>query len=218
MNKNTLIIVAIALVLLLGGGAFMMMNKSASTDGTGSNTSGFKSTTGGSNTASKSLKDLIMGGVAQKCTFSASGTTGESYVSGGKMRSDYSTTAGGNTVAGHMIVDGTTSYMWMDGQQTGYKMTYDVNEADVPEAPEGQGQQGLDVNQMMDYTCTPWVANGSMFSPPADVTFTDFSAMMPSAGTGTAPAAGNAMPNACAACDSLSGESKTQCLTALNCN
>lgn len=224
MNKNTLIVVAVALVLLLGGGAYLMLNRNAPSGESSLNTS--DSVTVGTETSGpKSLKDLILGGVAQKCTYTdtTSGTEGVSYIANGKVRADYTTSEGTTTTNGHMIADGTTSYVWMDGQDTGFKMSFDLNEeaaTDVPEVPEGQDNQALDVNEAMDYKCSPWLVDGSMFSPPSNVTFTDFSSMLPTAGTGTAPDAGTGqgIPNACAACDSLNGEAKTSCLQALNCN
>lgn len=229
MNKNTLVIAALALVLLVGGaGAYVVMNKNASSNSTDSATTG-NTMVGSESSGPMSLKDILLGGVAQKCTFSNvsdnTSVEGVTYVAGGKVRGDFTTNDGTTTTQGHMIADGTTSYMWMDGQDTGFKMAFDINAADAQETPsddQSGSYQSLDIDEDMNYNCSPWGVDGSMFTPPANVTFTDFSAMtLPSSGTGVSPDDGDGsggIPNACAACDSLDGDAKTQCLTALNCN
>lgn len=183
-----------------------------------SNTSG----TGSEDTGPKSLKDLLSAGIAQKCTFSTtdeSGTSeGVTYVSGGKVRADFSSTVEGKVVKSHMISDGKTNYIWTDGEKTGFKMTVEqtsTTESDVPSSSTDTSVSSqVDLNEKADYKCSAWIADDSLFTPPSDVEFQDFSDIFKpqpstSAGSGTSQ---------CAYCSSLSGEDKTQCLTALNCN
>ena len=163
----------------------------------------------------KSLKDLIASGQAQKCTFkdksAAVDVEGTTYIANGKMRGDFNSAIGENNIMMHMIVIDKTNYTWMDGQTTGYKMVFDPANM---EAPTGT-QQSVDVNKLIDYNCSNWTVDSSVFTPPSNVKFSEFGAVTaPTGSTGT-----KTIPqNQCAACDYLSGDAKTQCRTQLNCN
>lgn len=215
MNKKVLYAVIAVIVLLLVGGAVFVMstkNKPATTPSTttGTVTNKVQEPT---KAGPKSLKDLLTAGVPQKCTFKdvsdQVNMEGTSYIAGGKMRGDFSTTVEGKTSTGHSIFDGKTSYVWMDGTSTGFKMEVDPS---VTSTPESSTQQGLDLNKTLDYSCGVWIVDQSLFNPPEDVTFTSFA--VPN--TSGSPTGGN--QNLCASCDSLTGDQKTQCLTALKCN
>ena len=135
---------------------------------------------------SKSLKDLLASGVAQKCTYTTTmdtgSTEGTTYISGGKIRGDFSTTVSGKTTQSHMISDSKTSYVWTEGEKTGFKTT--ISEADTSEANSNDtpsnysgSTTGADLSQKADYKCAAWVVDGSVFTPPATVKFTDLSEM-----------------------------------------
>lgn len=200
MSKKVVAIVIILLLLLLGGYFYMTKGKRGGT-GTGTETQ---------SSASSSLKDLLTKGVAQSCTFSNEGSAGTVYVAGGKMRGDFDSVTEGKTVKSHMIVDGNTSYIWMDGEKTGFKMSFDPSaQTTGSAAPAG----GFDANASMNYKCGAWITDSSQFTPPSNVTFTSFD--LPSA----APAkAGGTQPSQCSYCSSLTGDDKAQCLSAFNCN
>ncbi len=212
-NKILLAAGAIILVIVLGGAAFIMSKNSSKAPVSTQVTQNEKPA---SNQKSlKSLKDLIASGQAQKCTFkdkSASvNVEGTTYVAGGKMRGDFNSMVGEKNIMMHMIASDKTSYTWMDGQTTGYKMVFDP--ADMA-APTGS-QQSVDINKVIDYNCSNWSVDSSVFTPPANVKFSELGAVAaPTGSTGT-----KTVPqNQCAACDYLSGDAKTQCRTQLNCN
>ena len=172
-----------------------------------------------------SLKDLMAGGGAKKCTFTFSQNAntqsqGTVYVAGGKMSGDFSVTVNGKQQMSHMINDGTTVYTWVDGMGSGFKMAASASE-NQQTPPAGQNStQSVDPNSKYDYNCSNWSVDNNEFTPPSSVTFTDFSAMMKqntssSAGTGaSAGASGSA--SQCAACNNA-GSAKAQCLAALHC-
>jgi hypothetical protein len=114
-----------------------------------------------------------------------------------------------------MISDGKDSYMWMDGQTSGYKMKFD--DSAKPAANTTQNS-GVDPNKNMDYKCSNWSADGSLFTLPSNVQFQDMSAMMGGAGAG---ASANMMDDKgmktiqMQACASLSEPQKSQCEAAL---
>lgn len=172
----------------------------------------------------KSLKDLFAAGISQKCTFkdteAETNIQGTVYATSGKFRGDFSTVASGQTFGSHMIVDGTTSYVWMDGQKKGFKSTFestsDFSQPSV--SPESKDQvKDMDLNKKVSYDCTPWILDDALLKLPADVEFTDMSSlMMPTKPAGLNESEGD-NSSQCAACDSLSGAAKTQCRSALNC-
>jgi hypothetical protein len=224
MNKN-LIIIVVAVLLLLGGGVFLMTSKKPtpannSTAAGSSNVTNEASPSPEATTQSKSLKDLLGMGVSQKCTFAkndnGSSTQGTIYIDNGQVRGDIVTVNGGQTVNTHMVVKNSTSYVWMEGQSNGFKMTFDPNAAASAQAKAQNNS--VDPNEKVDYSCSGWSADTSVFSLPSSVTFSDFSKMaIPSI---TVPQTGSGIPGGvdkCAACNYLSGAAKTQCLSALNC-
>lgn len=152
-----------------------------------------------------SLKDLLSKGIAQSCTFKSEGSTGTIYMSGGKVRGDFDATVEGQTMKSHMILESNTSYIWSDGSKTGIKMSFDPD-ATTPSATTGTQSGGFDASTQMNYKCGAWIPDASFFTLPAGVSFTSFDA--PTTGTNSQ----------CSYCDSLSGDSKSQCLTALKCN
>jgi hypothetical protein len=168
----------------------------------------------------KSLKDLLSSGVAQKCTFTNSGESGSSegtsYVSGGKVRADFTTVTSGKTTISHMISDGKTSYIWTEGDKSGFTMT--VSETSASQTTGSQESTAVsseaDLGQKADYKCSAWITDSSYFTPPGDIKFSDFSEMFKAS---PAPGVQGTSSSQCSACDSLSGDDKTQCQAALNC-
>lgn len=207
MNKKV-VITGVVVVLLLIAGFLVMKGRS--------NPVVTPTTTQEQNTSPTSLKDLISKGIAQSCTYSNESSTGTIYVSGGKVRGDFDTTIEGKVTKSHMIVDGSNSYIWSDGSKDGIKMTFDASAtpaANATSSPVG----GFDSAANMNYKCGVWSADPSVFTLPAGVTFMSFGNI-----PGSSPAAGKPgttdTSSQCSYCDSLTGDSKSQCLTALKCN
>lgn len=174
----------------------------------------------------QSLKDLMMLGASQKCTVSFSNNNSQSqgtiYLSGGKMRGDFTAQVQGKAMVSHMINDGTTTYTWVDGMATGFKMQNQAAKASAtPTGTMDNQHQSVDPNAKYNYNCSAWSADGSMFVQPSGINFSDMSSMMmngSSTGSAGASAGGSANSNAsmCAACANA-GTGKAQCLAALHC-
>lgn len=121
---------------------------------------------------SGSIQDLAKRSGDWKCTVDAStaqsASSGVTYVSGGKIRADFTTAVEGyGNVDSHLVADGTDVYTWSSMMPQGIK---------TAQAAEGQGGTqtsggGMDANQSYSYDCQPWSADASLFAPPADVTF-----------------------------------------------
>lgn len=103
-------------------------------------------------------------------------TEGTAYVSGEKMRGDFTIeTADGTTMTSHMIRDDQYSYIWTDDNSKGTKIKVEVT-ADIEEKAKPQTQQtGVDVDKEVDLDCSNWTVDNSMFIPPTSIEFTDFS-------------------------------------------
>lgn len=213
MNKKILVVIVL---LLITAGAYFGYTKFMAGKVPGGSTE--------SASGAKSLKDLLSSGVAQKCTYSTtdeSGTSeGTTYVSGGKVRADFTTVMSGKTTKSHMITDNKTSYVWTDGEKNGFKTTISEEDAKADTSVSSDAefsQSGASLNEKVDYKCSGWVVDGSFFTPPSNVTFTDFSQLFAPT-PAPAQGAGSSSSSQCSYCDSLAGEDKTQCLAALNCN
>ncbi len=96
-------------------------------------------------------------------------STGTLFISNGQMRSDVTTAVNGKEIAAHMIKNGDYFYSWTDAYPQGVKIK-------LAATASGNGQAGYDPNQKVKYSCTPWAADASKFTVPANVTFTDMSA------------------------------------------
>jgi hypothetical protein len=215
MNKTTIGIVAA--VVIIAGGLYAY-----SQNGGGGMMSGSEKP----HTITGSMKELVASGVSQKCDFAEpqSGTTGTIYISGGKIRGDFSSKSQSGTVAGHMISDGTTVNTWIDGLAQGVKTSFTASST----AGNPDAQKGLDPDKKTDYSCSGWQMDPSKFALPTGVTFMDVSAMMKGmpaggmgGGAGAAGAAGvkpsTGSASQCNSCSVLPEPQKSQCRTALKC-
>lgn len=155
-------IIIVVLVLLVGG-FFLLGGK------------------GGDGNQPGTLADIMARGGDWKCTWSiatdGSSGNGTVYVSGNKFASTIITSSGEGSVTAQAISDGEYMYTWGDAMPTGVKMKLDGTQ--VPDVSSTGDVSG--VGQLAGeyaYDCDPWSANMTMFTPPSNITFTDFSAMM----------------------------------------
>lgn len=174
-------------------------------------------------TQNTTLTNLMTMSGSHKCTFDTSTqdsqSSGTVYVSGGQMRGDFTSTTAGETVESHMIIMDNTNYMWSDAMPQGIKMSLESMTTASDSAPQG----AVDPNAAVDYSCSMWVADASVFTLPTNITFQDMSAMMqggiPGAGAGASGSAQVGASSAqCAACETISDpDTKAQCKAALSC-
>ena len=171
-----------------------------------------------------SLSDLIMKGGNQKCSYTvqdaeAGATSGTTYIAPRKVRTDFTFTAkDGKKNDGSMIYDGTTLYTWSSAQKEGIKMTLEKTfEETIADATNMQGDFS-EVNKKMQYDCSAWNGDMTMFAPPKTVTFVDYSALMKNVMVSLPPVDKTQNPATnCALCDSVPEETRAACKTALKC-
>lgn len=152
-----------------------------------------------------SIKELMARGRDVVCTYDSADTgRGTIYASSGRARGDFEVKTDGKTSMGHMISDETTGYFWMEGQTSGMKMM--MNKTDQSSSTSNQG---VDPNKNYDFSCDPWRADASVFTPPTNVQFQEFN--IPA----TPPGGAGTKMDSSAVCNSLPEPSKTQCLNSI---
>lgn len=222
MNRNFVIIGSVIVLLILAAGSFFFLNRPGSTPAVSSPTP--QPSTSPSVVMEKtSLKSFMGMSGDQKCEFSDPETnnSGAVYLSSGKFRGDFSSNINGKLTPSHMINDGKDVYIWMDDQQTGFKTTLEA----IEQVSGTTGvNQTVDINKQVDYKCESWTADPLKFVVPVEIKFQDMGKMMQDAAKmmpSTSPKT-SALPSsnaaACATCDNLEGQARTQCRTALKCN
>ena len=180
MNTKNIAIAAILvlLLLLLGAGGYLMLNKnSANNLKTASKETPVPTKT---EQTTKSLTDLLSLGQNLRCTFDTTSTTGGStkgtvYVSGTKIRGDFTVTAkDGKEEQTSMIRVGDTNYVWGSILPTGIKMTLSLDKI----SGNAQASQYFNPSQKTNYTCVPWSVDASLFTPPSNIKFTDMTTLL----------------------------------------
>ena len=169
--NNTILWIVIAL-LVIGGIAYYVTMDTASQP-TVSEPTSTEIVADENQVTPQSLKDLVSAGKSQKCGFADENSDGLFFVVNGKARGDFNSRSGDETVDGHMIIDGSTSYIWMEGQVQGFKMMLNDSAQTTPT----NANQSVDVNKKMEYHCEDWTPDSSVFTLPSGVTFLDLSAM-----------------------------------------
>ncbi len=137
---------------------------------------------------SGSIEDLLAQDTDLRCELVAkqkgnivSGTT---YIADNQARSNFQVkTAEGQIMTSHMINDGTWLYTWSDefpGQAVKIKLeTMETDQFDSEEAKNQAQEHGMgNYETEFDYKCYEWDKDPSLFTPPVNVDFIDFSQIM----------------------------------------
>jgi hypothetical protein len=141
---------------------------------TGADQSGAQAEAAGTFTGS--VADLSARGGDWKCTVEDQASTpagqtpssGTVYVSGRRVRADFTTTAQGyGAVNSHLIADGTSVYSWSSIMPQGIKTA----QADAGSDDDATSGSGDTADQRYTYQCAPAQADATLFVPPSSVTF-----------------------------------------------
>jgi len=220
MNKKIIfIVVAIIIIALLG---FIVVNMSKTTKPavTIQTTPAASPTAAATETGNVkgTIKSLMTAGKSEVCSYTnqvnGANINGKMYVDNGKMRGDFTVVNSGKneTVTSHMIVnDGQNMYAWTDLSARGMKMSL----ASAASASGASTSSGPDVNQEVQFSCSSWTPDASLFTVPTTITFYTINAGAQTTGTTTNPATG---ASGCSVCDSLPAAAQSACKAQLNCN
>lgn len=166
-------IIVVVAVMMHGSGTPGASNVPSSTATSGNTTPG---------SSPMSLKDLLTAGISQQCAFSTQNPNSETvagtvYVTAGHLRGDFnSKNASGTLTASHIITDGQTAYVWTDSPAEGFSMSFASMSSPSAAATNEMGGT-INTNQAVNYSCTSWSVDASEFALPANITFTNMSAM-----------------------------------------
>jgi hypothetical protein len=132
-------------------------------------------------TESKSLKDLLVSGIAQKCTYEVNNdgdiTKSEIIVKSNKFKSTTEISNKDGIMKVYAISDGIYYYFWNDNTKgTGTKMKIETVEANANQTDtNSEKQQGVEMDKKVDYNCSPTTLSDSDLALPANIKFMDLS-------------------------------------------
>jgi len=165
MNKNVIIGV-VGLIVLGGVVAYFLKGQNAST--TGSN-------------AFTSIKDALSKSVSLECNYSdKDGKQSKSYIKNGAVRVDMKNSQNPDESASIIMKD-KKMYSWT-AKKIGFMMDLPEEEMDNPEVAVSEGSEQKEdiISDLEKYkdACKPAVVSDNLFTPPADVKFTNLSEML----------------------------------------
>lgn len=187
---------------------------------------------GGTEFFSGSMVELLAKGGNLKCVINVKAEdnmlAGTTYLSGKKARTEMEIDLPGEgTIKTYMITDNDWMYTW-NSQYPEYAMKIKISEIENGSLPEAEGLPGSydfdNYQTKMDYKCSKWIPDNSLFVPPADINFMDFTQTINQfkdfdASSGSMPSFGGlGTDDLCSQCDIMpDAESKEQCLQSLGC-
>lgn len=177
MGKGLIIgIVVIVILAILGAGVFLMLNSRNSSPTTTNTEELVKTQESTAQTGNGTIRDLLAATSPQACSFKDmnSQTSGVLFIANSQMRGDFSSAGPQGSTDSHMIVDGNTAYVWMAGEPSGFQISLDM----ASTASEQAETIEMGIDRQVDYTCTTWTVDETVFTRPPEVTFTDFSSMV----------------------------------------
>lgn len=202
---------ALILIIILFGGYYIIRSSHTTKPGQTKTTMAQNKVSKTPITLQGTLKNLLDSNKSEKCTYSANAGSsllnGIVYVSDGKMKGDF--TSGINkaaTVSGHIIIDSPNAYIWTDISKNGLK--FSLASLTASNSAGVLNTQAPNLNQQVSYSCQNWKADNSVFTLPANISFTALN--LPSV-----PDNGNKA--ACSACNNLPAAPQQACKTQLNC-
>jgi hypothetical protein len=174
-----------------------------------------------------SLSALLALGQNLECTITytpnvagEAATEGTYFTSRGRMRGDFIVESMGTQVVSSIIMDADTLYSWseIEGQKYGMKMTLSEFETAKTDDSVPEANEAVPLDEYVQYSCKPWVAvDGSIFVPPNDIIFTDYSAVVNMGMEFGTTYEDGSPADACAMCDQATGEARAQCRAMLSC-
>ena len=207
--------------LLLAGCGQQSANQASGTDNTAAGQAAATNTAPSTQQKSEesfagSLNDLMKRGQPTKCTFSyteaSTSQQGEAYISGDQARVNTTVITNGKSSETYVIKKGTEYYIWgteMAGKGTKFVFT-DAEEKAMQEKSQAQGaNQNVDFNKKVDYKCSVWVPDNSLFTVPSNIQFQDMTAVFKD----MLDQNGQIQQEVCKMCDSLPvGTAKDNCV------
>ena len=219
-NKQAIFGIIAAVVILLGAGGVFLYSRNKPAQPQPNSTTVQTSQENTQSSMSGSLASLLKSGKTQQCTFSYSdsngNTRGTAYIASDKMRTDLTIISNGKQSNVYVIRNGDDNYIWGSEfpDNAGLKMKLSIEEYEN----NTDSRKYFDPTKKVDYDCSGWTLDSSVFTPPSNVKFSDLSQMIQSMmGTTKTPTGAVQPTSQCSVCNSLTGDAKTACLQQLGC-
>jgi len=218
MNK---IVIAIIAIVVVAAGAFFFLRSGSSETNQTQDTSEMVNESG--NMVSGTFMDLLALGQNYQCTFQTvdgdgNETSGVVYTANGGelLRGEFQiNSTDGSFYDAHILRDGTYNYLWSSQQAQGFKTEISATEGlfGSDNESEGETDYGIDDNATVDFDCDSWRVDNSMFVPPSNIEFADFTQMMTEVQESLEQSGLD-----CSICDQVpAGDARSQCLSSLGC-
>jgi hypothetical protein len=228
MSRNALIAITIGAIIILGAiAAFLYSQTRPSTDELDSSKMAKEAEAPDEGMSLATVADIFTRGENQMCTFEAGGdegvTTGTVYVSGDSARGEFTTTISNDeSYETYMIRNDDTFYMWGDSFPTGMKMVMSVDEwanQIIDDTEESSVNSAIDPNAEVDFKCSSWTVDRSLFEAPTDVKFMTIEGSIgeDAANLKMIEDEDGESIDQCNICNSLTGDAKSICLEQFNC-
>lgn len=177
IGLGALVVLAALMLVFMGSGTTTPATESdtqtaSAQEGLEGSTAGTADTNG---IFESSFAELMQRGGSFECAFNetvdGANSSGIVYVSGDKVRLNYSAPAaeaGGAPIRGAMIQKDNMLHMWSDAMPQGIKMAIPEGQS-VTDAPMSGGL--FDNNIKMKYDCKSWTPNNAWFEVPPTIEF-----------------------------------------------
>ena len=171
MNKVAIIVVVL---LLLGVGGYFVIQRS-SNPAMNSNSAGGNPFT--------SIQDALSRSLSLECTFvDDEGRQTKTYIKAGAVRTDF--TGATTEESGSMVMKNKKLYTWTNAKKEGFMMEVpdvDVTPSQTKTTTSDEAPNPANTLAMLEKykdSCKPGTVADSLFTPPSDIKFTDYSQMM----------------------------------------
>lgn len=213
MNKKIIISLGVLVLILILGGVIFLNSKKTTLSPQAISTEEVNQTNSQTTQSEqKTLLDLFTLGIPQQCTVSTvqEGVSSNAtiYITKDKLKGEIENTIEGvKTNSQILILNNSETYIWQDNSKEGFKMSLEKFSSGSEQAQTSNMNQPIDLEKPGNYSCSAWIPSEDKFTLPVGVKFTDMSSLVPNTGTN----------DNCFVCNSLTGDEKSQCLSALKC-
>lgn len=214
MNRIIAIVGLLVLVLLGGGGFYFYQNYSKKLSESSQNQE--VNTDVSQMSSKKTLADLIKLDKNQMCVFKDKETNSEGvlYVSNSNFRGDFKALVEEQEINSHIIADNDYIYIWTDeGDNMGFKYSIAKALGEEEGYTSSDSSSPIDLNEQVDYECSDWNVDASMFYLPTEIEFQSLESVVED----SLQQAGMDKETMCQTCDNLPEESQASCRQNLGC-
>jgi hypothetical protein len=231
MSTNVFIALIVMGLVTVGGGGYLVYLKMQGSEGEKETPREVTTETKTQDTEKElPTDDMVSGtfasllGLGQNliCQFTyfdgTSASDGTFYIAQGgeRLRGDFTSTIGGQTIESHLIRNDGFNYTWSSSLNQGAKIKI---EPEVKSQVTAQKNTQMPIDENTVYDCTPWSIDPSKFVLPSGIEFIDLKAQLDaSLNAGGSIDTADLKAAQCGACRALPDETaQSRCLAALSC-